>query len=254
MAFDKWVKRWKKKCGIAAIKSIKISGKVWSSDVLSNYKSQGHKHPTIPQGHFQLCSSALGSAAVGVPINCFATRAGCASDWRGWTSMAFKIVLPSAYLVMSWDSTKLSVSTKAGGPNMLPVWFWLSVYLPVSCLRFIVLFHLQPKLPREKKPGTMTSHTRNTSSISIRSRGKQWTNLETNLRQTSIPTLQYRKTNSLAVFHLQIGCISNLKNLGSIGVSCVFAHHFLGKFWKVSWYLILRCTVDGQNRVNQLIW
>lgn len=151
MAFDKWVKRWKKKCGIAAIKSIKISGKVWSSDVLSNYKSQGHKHPTIPQGHFQLCSSALGSAAVGVPINCFATRAGCASDWRGWTSMAFKIVLPSAYLVMSWDSTKLSVSTKAGGPNMLPVWFWLSVYLPVSCLRFIVLFHLQPKLPREKK-------------------------------------------------------------------------------------------------------
>jgi len=167
-------------------------------------------HPTIPQSHFQLCSSALGSAEVGVPINCLATRAGCASDWRGWTSMAFKIVLPSAYFVMSWDST--------GGPNMLAVWFWLSVYLPMSCLRFIMRFHLQSAKAATETTLSMTSHTLDILNIN-KIKGQTISKFRhSSVKHQSLPCNTL--TNSLAIFPLQIGCIFNLKNLGSIGVSC----------------------------------
>ena len=87
---------------------------------LMSSRITSHKavHPTIPQRHFQLCSSALGSAEVGVPINCLATRAGCASDWRGWDFHGFQ------------DST-----TKCLLCHVLGQYWWAK---HVSCLVLVV--------------------------------------------------------------------------------------------------------------------
>ena len=150
-------------------------------------------HLTVRQCHFQLCPSTLGSAEVGVPINCLATRAGCA-NWRGWTSMAFRIVLPSPYvsacIVLGQYQTARFYQSRWAKHASCPV-----VLSKIHCATFI--FN-QPKLPSQK-PFHDTKHTLDILNIN-KIKGQT---------MNQFATLQFLTcnifTNPLVIFGLQKG-------------------------------------------------